>query len=68
MGNNRTCVDAPLDASIFWVALGHVVRCGRVFGLEDAALHVPRARMEIADQVHFAHPRFKALRSEDWFS
>ena len=30
---NRTCVDAPLDASSFFGRCRHVVRCGRVSGL-----------------------------------
>jgi hypothetical protein len=34
----RTCVDAPSDASGFLATVEHVVRCGRVSGLEDAAL------------------------------
>jgi hypothetical protein len=40
-------VDAPLDASRIWGTVGHVIRCGRVSGLEDAAFHAPRACMEI---------------------
>ena len=43
----RTCVNAPLDASGILGAFGHVIRCGRVSGLEDAACHAPRACMEI---------------------
>ncbi len=42
-----TCVDAPLDASGILGTIGHVIRCGRVSGLEDAAFHMPRACMEI---------------------
>lgn len=41
------CVDAPLDASGNLGTVGHVIRCGRVSGLEDAACHAPRACMEI---------------------
>mgnify|MGYP001770284191 CR=1 FL=1 len=43
----QTCVDAPLDASGILGSVGHVIRCGRVSGLEDAACHAPRACMEI---------------------
>lgn len=43
----RTCVDAPMDASGISGSVGHVIRCGRVSGLEDAACHAPRACMEI---------------------
>jgi hypothetical protein len=34
---HQTCVDAPLDASVFLATIEHVVRCGRVSGLDDAA-------------------------------
>ncbi len=43
----QTCVDAPLDASGILGTVGHVIRCGRVSGLEDAAYPTPRACMEI---------------------
>ena len=46
-GYKGTCVDAPLDASGILGTVGHVIRCGRVSGLEDAACHAPRACMEI---------------------
>ncbi|MBL9060872.1 MAG: hypothetical protein JNK88_12700, partial [Mangrovicoccus sp.] len=39
----EACVDAPLDASGILGSFGHVIRCGRVSGLEDAACHAPRA-------------------------
>ena len=42
-----SCVDAPSDASRILGTVGHVIRCGRVSGLEDAACHSPRACMEI---------------------
>ena len=45
--SRRTCVDAPFDASGILGSVGHVIRCGRVSGLEDAACHAPRACMEI---------------------
>ena len=47
MGSIPACVDAPLDASGNLGTVGHVIRCGRVSGLEDAACHAPRACMEI---------------------
>ncbi len=54
-GLKTTCVDAPFDASGIVGTVGHVIRCGRVSGLEDAACHAPRACMEIcrSDPVRF---------------
>lgn len=37
----------PLGCKRYLGAFGHVIRCGRVSGLEDAACHAPRACMEI---------------------
>lgn len=45
--SDRTCVDAPSSASVILSAIGHVIRCGRVSGLEVATFHAPRACMEI---------------------
>jgi hypothetical protein len=45
--SDRTCVDASVDASGILGTIGHVIRCGRVSGLEDAACHAPRACTEI---------------------
>jgi hypothetical protein len=39
--------EAPLDARGNMGTVGHVVRCGRVSGLEDAVGHAPRDGMEI---------------------
>ncbi len=36
-GSNRACVEAPSNASGFLGSFRHVIRCGRVSGLEDAA-------------------------------
>ncbi len=43
----RTCVDAPTNTSIFFVTIGHMIRCSCVSGLEVAACQTPRALMEI---------------------
>lgn len=40
-------MDAPLDASGILGKFWHVIRCGRVSGLEVAAFYAPRACMEI---------------------
>ena len=45
--------------AIFFGTVGHVIRCGRVSGLEDAAFHAPRAFMEICRSGPFrlrTHP------------
>ncbi|ESW94487.1 hypothetical protein X769_32585 [Mesorhizobium sp. LSJC268A00] len=46
--------DAPVDARDF-ERRGHVIGCGHVSGLAVAALHIPRACMEMrgsgADQI-----------------
>jgi len=36
-----------MEASDSFGTIGHVIRCGRVSGLEVAAFHAPRACMEI---------------------
>lgn len=53
-----SCVDAPSDASGFLATVEHVVRSGRVSGLEDAALVAVRACMEICRSGPF---RLRAL-------
>lgn len=42
-GMEPPCADAQLDASGILSTIGHVIRCGCVCGLEDAACHAPRA-------------------------
>lgn len=37
----------PHECKHFFGTIGHVIRCGRVSGLEVAAFHAPRACMEI---------------------
>ena len=38
---------APTNASIFFITIGHMIRCSRVSGLEVAAFQTPRVFMEI---------------------
>ncbi len=59
----RTCVDAPLDASGILGTVGHVIRCGRVSGLEDTACHAPRAFMEICRSGPVRLPALKGAPS-----
>jgi hypothetical protein len=61
--SHRTCVDAPLDASGILGTFEHVIRCGRVSGLEDAACHAPRAFMEICRSGPVRLPALKGAPS-----
>jgi len=56
-------VDAPLDASGILGSFGHVIRCGRVSGLEDAACRAPRACMEICRPGPVRLPALKGAPS-----
>lgn len=66
--SRRTCVDAPLDASGILGTVGHVIRCGRVSGLEDAACLRRGPVWRYAGRDQFAYPRSMALRPECWFA
>ena len=58
----------PRMQAVSLVTVGHVVRCGRVSGLEDAAFQRRGPVWRYADRDHFAYPRSEALRPECWFA
>ena len=66
--SGRTCVDAPLNASIFFEqikACGQVQSCVRP---HNAAFHVPRARMEIRRSGPNRLRALEGASSGYWFS
>ena len=65
---HRACVDAPLNASIFFEqikACGQVQSCVRP---HNAALHMPRARMEIRGSGPNRLRALEGASSGYWFS